>query len=95
MYCSSAARFGSGLTSSSVRKSCCFGVLVAARPVAADADADRARRAAVPLRLPDRVENALTDAVESSVRPSQMRQLARDRVLDVFVLAARLPSAAA
>ena len=65
-----------------------FGVRVAGRAIAADADADRARRAAFALRVPDGVEDALPHAVERPIGASEMRQLHRQRVLGVGVLAA-------
>jgi len=47
-----------------------FCVRVARRAIAADADADRARGAALALRLPDRMQNAfLTPSSERSARP--------------------------
>ena len=58
------------------------------RPVAADADANGARAAALALRLPDRVEDALAHAVERAVGAAEMIELGRQRVLRVGVLAA-------
>src|SRR5687768_569520 len=58
------------------------------RAVAANADADRSRRATLSLRLPHRVENALADTLEIAVGAAQVLQLTRQRVLDVLVLAA-------
>ncbi len=63
-------------------------VRVAGRAVAADADADRAGTAALPLRLPDGVEDALPDAVERAIGSPEMWKLDRHRVLGVGVLAA-------
>jgi hypothetical protein len=68
------------LTSSSVRNNCCA--------IAADADADRARAAAFALRVPHGVKNALLHAVERAIRAPEVRQLDRQRVLRVGVLAA-------
>ncbi len=56
--------------------------------VAADADADRAGRAALPLRLPDGVQDALAHAFECPIGAAKMRQLGRHRILRVHVLAA-------
>ena len=64
-----------------------LGVRVARRAIAADADADSARRAAFALRVPHRVEDAFPDAVERPIRAAQMRQLDGQRVLRVGVLA--------
>src|SRR5581483_2404448 len=58
------------------------------RSVAADADADGARRASFPLRLPHRVQDALANAVERAIGAAEMGQLDRQRVLRVRVLAA-------
>ena len=41
-----------------------LGVQVTGGPIAADADADGARAAALPLRLPHRVQDALANAFE-------------------------------
>src|SRR5262249_1287352 len=62
--------------------------LVAGRAVAADADADEARAAALSLRLVYRVQNALADAVEVAARFAEPFELGRQAVLDVLVLAA-------
>src|SRR5690606_8236199 len=56
--------------------------------VAADGDADGAWAAALPLRLPDGVQDALADALEGPVRAAEAGKLRRQRVLDVHVLAA-------
>ena len=61
---------------------------VAVGAVAADANAEGARRAAHPLRLPDGVENALLDALQVSVGLAQMLERRGQRILDVLVLAA-------
>src|SRR5262249_35027829 len=63
-------------------------VRIARRPIATDADADRAGTAAFALRVPDRMENALANALEISIGASEVRQLDRQRVLRVGVLAA-------
>ena len=65
-----------------------LGVRVAGRAIAADADADRAGRAALPLRVPHGVKNRLLHAVERPVGAAEMRQLDRQRVLGIGVLAA-------
>ena len=44
--------------------------------------------AALPLRLPDGVQEALADTVEVAPCPAEVRHLHRQRVLDVLVLAA-------
>ena len=46
--------------------------------LAADADADSARTAALALCLPDRVENALLHALESAVSPPEVREFDRE-----------------
>src|SRR4051794_13278897 len=58
------------------------------RAIASDADSDGSWGAALPLRLPDRVQDALADALEVPVGATQVVELARDRVLDILVLAA-------
>ena len=45
------------------------------RAVAADADAQRSRRAALPLRLPDGVQKALAHAFQIAVGAAQMIEL--------------------
>ena len=60
---------------------------VAVRAVAADADAERPGRAALPLRLPHRVQDALAHALQVAVRAPKPFERARQRILDVFVLA--------
>ena len=57
-------------------------------PVAADADADSARRATLPLRLPNRVQDTLADAFQVAIGAAQVVQHHGHRVLDVLVLAA-------
>jgi hypothetical protein len=85
---SSSARRGSGFTSSSVRNSCSLACSIAGRAIAADADADGPGTAALALRLPHRVEDALLDALEVPIGAAEMRQLDGHRVLRVRVLAA-------
>ena len=63
-------------------------VQIAGRAVAADADADRAGRAAFALRLPHGVEDALLHAVEVAIGAAEMRKLDGHGVLRVGVLAA-------
>ncbi len=46
------------------------------RAIAADAHAQRARRAALPLRLPHGVQQALAHAFQIAVGPAQVLQLA-------------------
>ena len=58
------------------------------RAIAADAHAERARRASLPLRLPHRMQKALADAFQIAVRAAQMFQIRGQRILDVLVLAA-------
>ncbi len=58
------------------------------RAIASDANAHRARRATLPLRLPHRVQDAFAHAFQIPVRAAQMLQLAGQRILDVLVLAA-------
>src|SRR6185437_2500780 len=57
-------------------------------PVAADADTNRARAAALSLRLPDGVQDALADAVQRAIGAAEMIERRRQRVLGVRVLAA-------
>src|SRR5262249_29253222 len=61
---------------------------VAGRAIAADADADRARSAALALRLPHGVHDALADAVERPIRAAEVIEVHGQRVLRVRVLAA-------
>ena len=56
--------------------------------IAADADADRAWRTALALRVPHGVKNALSHAVERAIGPAQVRQFHGQRILRVGVLAA-------
>src|SRR5262245_66534549 len=63
-------------------------VLVAGRTVAADADAHRARAATLPLRLPDRMEDAFAHAVQVASGLAKVRNFHRQRVLSVLCLAA-------
>ena len=63
-------------------------VQITRRAIAANADADRARTAALPLCLPDRVEDALANAFERAIGAAEMIELGRQRVLRVRVLAA-------
>src|SRR2546430_2384790 len=58
------------------------------RAVAPDADADSAGTAPFALRVPDCMQNALPDTLQGAVRAAEMRQLDRQRVLGVGVLAA-------
>ena len=62
--------------------------IVAVRAIAADAHAERARRAALPLRLPHGVQNALAHAFEIAVGAAQVIERAGQGILDVLVLAA-------
>ncbi len=64
-----------------------LGVQVPRRAVAPDAHADGAGAAPLPLRLPDRVKQALAHAVQVAPRLAQVGQVRRQRVLDVLVLA--------
>lgn len=63
-------------------------MLVTAGAVAANADPQVARRAALPLGLVDGVHQALPHPVEVAVGPTQPGEFLRERVLDVLVLAA-------
>ena len=58
------------------------------RAIAADADAQRARRAALSLRLPHRVQNAFAHAFQIAVGAAQMIESRGQGILDVLVLAA-------
>src|SRR5262249_47594107 len=58
------------------------------RAVAADAHADGAGTATLPLRLPHGVQNALPHAVEGSIGAAEMIEIRGQRVLRVRVLAA-------
>src|SRR5262249_17338176 len=64
-----------------------FCMLIPRSPITADADSDRTRAASLALRLPHRVQNALAHAVQIASGTSQMRELNRHRVLNVFVFA--------
>ena len=63
-------------------------VQVSRRAIAADADANGARTASLPLRLPHRVQDALPDAFERAIGATKMIEVRRQRVLRVGVLAA-------
>ena len=65
-----------------------FGQVVAVGAIAADADADGARRAALALRLPDGVQDAFAHAFEVAVGAAQVIERAGHGILDVLVLAA-------
>ena len=65
-----------------------LGKRVAMRAVAADADADRSRGAALALRLPNRMKNALANTFESAVGAAKMFERAGQGILRVLVLAA-------
>ena len=65
-----------------------LGQIVAVRAIAADAHAQRSRRASLPLRLPHGVQEAFAHAFQVAVGAAQMIQLAGQRILDVLVLAA-------
>src|SRR5581483_8863278 len=62
--------------------------VVSMRAVAADAHPHGPGSAALALRLPYGMQDALAHAFEITVRAAQMVEFARDRVLDVLVLAA-------
>ena len=62
--------------------------IVAVRAIAADAHADGARRAALSLRLPHGVQDALAHAFEIAVGAAQVIERAGHGILDVLVLAA-------
>src|SRR5262249_3394542 len=64
-----------------------LGGVITARPIAADANAQVARGAALSLRLIDGVHQALADAVEVAIGASQPGELLRQRILDVLVFA--------
>ena len=65
-----------------------LGMPVARRAIAADAHANRAGTAALALRVPDRVENALSDTLERAIGAAEMRQFRGQGILGVGVLAA-------
>jgi hypothetical protein len=65
-----------------------LGVNVAGCAIAANANANGARRAPFALRVPDRVENAFPHALEVAIGASQSLQLGRHRILGIHVLAA-------
>ncbi len=58
------------------------------RAIAADAHAERAGRAALSLRLPDGVQNALADAFQIAIGAAQMIERAGQGILNILVLAA-------
>lgn len=64
-----------------------FGVEVPGCPVSANADTNRPGAAALPLGLPDRVEQAFPHPVEIPPRFPEVGQLHRQRVLNILVLA--------
>ena len=61
---------------------------VARGAVRTDADADGARRAALALRLPDGVQDALLHAREIAAHAAEMFEFGGEGVLDIFVFAA-------
>jgi hypothetical protein len=65
-----------------------LGALIAGSSVSAYADSYCAGAAALPLSLPDGVQYALSHAIEVAPGPAQMRQLGRQRILYVLILAA-------
>src|SRR5262249_6635111 len=65
-----------------------FRVQVPRRAIAADAHPDRTGTAALALRLPHRVENALLHAFESAIRAAEVIEIRGKRVLRVRILAA-------
>src|SRR4030095_903205 len=65
-----------------------FRVLVTGRAGGGDTDADGSRAAPLPLSLPDRVQDALAHAVQVAPGLAQMRNLHRQRVLNVLILTA-------
>jgi hypothetical protein len=65
-----------------------LGQIVAVRAVAADAHADGARRASLPLRLPHGVQDALAHALQIAVGAAHVIERAGHGILDVLVLAA-------
>ena len=58
------------------------------RPVAADANAQRPRRATLALRLPHRMQQTLANAFEVAVGAPQFLQIRGQGILDILVLAA-------
>src|SRR5579863_1281967 len=58
------------------------------RPIASDTHPQRSRRAALSLRLPHRMQDALAYALQIAAGRAQMLQFTRQRILDVLVLAA-------
>ena len=87
IFASSSASSGLGLISSSVRNSCCFAKAYPEAAVAADGHAERADAASMSLRLVHGVHDALADAVNVPVGPAELRELDREGILDVLVLA--------
>jgi hypothetical protein len=63
--------------------------MVRSSAIAADAHADGARRAALALRIPHRVQDALAHAFDGAIGATKIRQLGWQRVLDVQVGAHR------
>ena len=76
---SSLASVGFGIDVVERAEELVLGELVAVRAVAADADADGARRAALSLRLPHRVQDALAHAFEVAVGAAQVIERRRAR----------------
>ena len=65
-----------------------LGVEIPRRPITADAHTHRAGAATFPLRLPDRVQNALAHAFERAIGAAKVIEVGRQRVLRVGILAA-------
>src|SRR5882672_6211535 len=63
-------------------------MLVAGGPVSADANTEGAGTAALPLSLPNGVQDALMNSLPVAIRPPQVIQRAREEVLDILVFAA-------
>jgi hypothetical protein len=61
---------------------------VTRRAIAADRHPNRPRSAALALRVPHRVQDALPDPLERAIGAAEIRQFRRQRVLRVHVLAA-------
>ena len=61
---------------------------IAVRAIAADANPDRSRGAALALRLPDCMKNALADTFERTVGATKMFEHAGQGILRILVFAA-------
>src|SRR6185437_6755372 len=65
-----------------------LGKVITMCAIAANANTQRARRASLPLRLPNRMQETFADAFQISIRTSQSFEIRRQGILDVLVFTA-------